>query len=95
MSPVDREFFYCFVDCGRLQWVDFGTFFPSGNTLDLVLMYDGDRVGVVHVCFPLPGCHHSPVGGNIIFHFGVNNENVISMEKLAWNKGDLFQEEFY
>ena len=92
-----REFFYCFMDCGWLQWVDFGTFFPSGNTLDLVFSSDGDRVGEVHACSPLPGCHHSPVMGDFIFPFGVGNENVRSMKKLAWNKGDFSKitAEFY
>ena len=36
MTPTDRLFRDCFTGCGLTQFVEEGTFFPSGNTLDLM-----------------------------------------------------------
>ena len=44
ITPVDREFYGCFVECGLSQWVEFGTFVPSDNILDLVLTSELDRI---------------------------------------------------
>lgn len=87
VSPTDRFFYDCFSDCGLTQWVNFGTFFPSGNTLDLVLSSDEDRVGEVYAAPPFPGCHHCPVVGSIIYNFG-QEEEVILNQRLAWGRGD-------
>ena len=88
ISPNDRLFYDCFVDCGLVQWVDFATFFPSGNILDLILTSDQDRVGEVFSCPPLPGCHHCPVICNLVFQFRSDDVNVQS-RKLAWSKADF------
>ena len=88
VTPTDREFLECFLECGWTQWVGFGTFFPSGNTLDLVLTSDDDRIGEVYASEPLPGCSHCPVIGSFIFQFADGLEDSFSDEKLAWSKGN-------
>ena len=89
VSPNDRNFFDCFIESGLVQWVEFGTFFPSGNILDLILTSDEDRIGEVFSCPPLPGCHHSPVVCSVIFQFRTNVETVGSQEKLSWARADF------
>lgn len=87
VSPTDRFFFNCFSECGLTQWVNFGTFFPSGNVLDLVLSSDEDRVGEVYAAPPFPGCHHCPVIGTVIYNFGQEEEIVLN-QRFAWGRGD-------
>ena len=87
VTPTDRFFFECFSECGLSQWVDFGTFFPSGNILDLVLSSDEDRVGEVYAAPPFPGCHHCPVIGSLIYNFGPEEE-ITRNQRLAWSRAD-------
>ena len=94
-SPLDREFQHCFAECGFQQWVDFGTFFPSGNTLDLVFTSDSDRVGDIYPLPPLPGCHHSPIIGTIIFEFHCDMGEIRSMKKLAWSDFSRMSEDLF
>ena len=89
ISPTDSLFYDCFIECGLSQWVSFGTFFPSGNILDLILTSDEDRVGEVYSCPPLPGCHHCPVICSVIFQFRLEEDALISEEKLSWGRADF------
>ena len=54
-------FLDCFITLGLKQWVNFPTFHPSGNILNLVFTSDLDRVGTVTSLCPMPGCSHLPV----------------------------------
>jgi len=89
VSPTDRLFHDCFTECGLVQWVNFGTFFPSGNILDLVLTTEEDRVGEVYHAPPLPGCHHCPVVCTVVFTFDGDHVRPISAEKLSWARADF------
>ena len=46
-----------------------GTFYPSGNMLDLVFTSDPDRLSFLEVLEPLPGCSHCPVLSQYVFQF--------------------------
>ena len=89
ISPNDRQFYDCFIDNGLTQWVKFGTFFPSGNILDLVLTTDEDRIGEVQDLPPLPGCHHCPVAFSIIYSFSPAVAGVSPTERLSWNRANF------
>ena len=58
---VDRMFLECFAVAGLTQWVMEATFVSSGNTLDLFLTSEVDRVGSIEVHAPFPKCRHTPV----------------------------------
>ena len=60
VPPTDQLFLDTFLSLGLSQLVRECTFPRSGNILDLVLVTDPDRVGVVQVLPPLPGCDHCP-----------------------------------
>ena len=90
VSPVDRLFRDCFFECGLTQWVEFGTFFPSGNTLDLILSSEDDRVMEVHSLPPLPGCHHCPVLARVVFQF-FSDPTTQDEAKFNWRRGDYGQ----
>ena len=85
MTPTDRLFRDCFTGCGLTQFVEEGTFFPSGNTLDLMLCTDADRVLEVDCLPPLPRCAHCPVVASMVFQF--RPDDVID-ERYAWSRGD-------
>ena len=87
MSPNDSLFYDCFSECGLFQWVTFGTFFPSNNTLDLILTTDEDRIGEVYSSPPLPGCHHCPVTCSVIFQFNVEAEQMVD-DRLSWSNAN-------
>ena len=57
----------CFNSLGLHQWVTFPTFLTSGNTLDLILTSEPDRVGEVFPAPPLPGCKHIPAVCDYVF----------------------------
>ena len=82
-------FLDCFLQCGLTQWVKFGTFFPSGNILDLIFSTDEDRIGEVYSVPPLPGCHHCPVICTVVFSFSVEAEVDHMLERRSWNKGNF------
>ena len=88
VPPTDRGFLDLFLECGWTQWVGFGTFFPSGNTLDLVLTSEVDRIGEVYPSVPFPGCFHCPVIGSFLFQFANGLEDSNRGGKLAWTKGN-------
>ena len=72
VTPTDEMFYSGFMEAGLVQWVREGTFFPSGNVLDLVLTTEDDRVIDVSYDPPLPRCHHAPV----IIQYIVNDNAV-------------------
>ena len=88
ISLVDREFLDCFRNCGLTQWVNFGTYFPSGNILDLVLSTDDDRIFDVLSEPPFPACHHVPVLFKVIFQLQETEEEEVSVER-NWFKADI------
>lgn len=57
---MDASFLDCFNSLGLTQWVHEPTYPRSGNILDLILTSDSDRIGLVKVLSPLPGCDHCP-----------------------------------
>ena len=66
-SALERLFMDVFVSLGLTQWVSEPTFPRSGNTLDIVLTSEEDRVGGILVMPPLPGCDHCPVLFDYVF----------------------------
>ena len=54
--PINREFYECSVECGWYHWVEFGTFYPVGNTLDLELTSENERIGETFEGSILPVC---------------------------------------
>ena len=64
-----------------------GTYTSSGNTLDLILTSEEDRVLDVQVLDPLPGCDHSPVVCDVVFQFGEAWSDYHSMESRLWSRG--------
>ena len=91
MLKLDREFLEIFTSLGLTQWVQCPTYVLSDNILDLIFTSEGDRVGEVRVCPPLPGGLHSPVLCDYIFQFGVEQEEVQFGEGYAWHKGNYEQ----
>ena len=87
-SPVDRLFRECFVELGWSQWVQFGTFIPSGNTLDLIFTTETDRVFEVFSSEPLPGCHHTPVYCSLIFQWDPPTDNGSNERNRDWARGN-------
>ena len=96
ISPVDRNFKDCFIECGLTQWVEFPTFFPSGNTLDLVLTTDDDRIVEIESFPPLPGCHHCPILCKIVFEHNRVDEQQ-ERGRLDWRRANYvsISEELY
>ena len=45
VTPLDQKFYEVFLECGLNQWIREGTFFPSGNILDLIFTSEPDSVG--------------------------------------------------
>ena len=86
VRPVDRLFLDCFAACGLTQYVTEGTFFPSGNTLDLVLSSEEGRIVDVECAVPFPGCHHSPVVASMVFQYVV--PDVERLDRWAWSRGN-------
>ena len=54
----DMSFVSTFASVGLTQIIKEGTFFPTGNVLDLCLVLHLGRVEVTRVLPPLPGSHH-------------------------------------
>ena len=84
--PLDRSFLDCFEVLGLTQHVTVGTFYPSGNVLDLVLTSDPDRLSSLEVLEPLPGCGHCPIILDYLFQFGLPLES--SHPRRSWFRGD-------
>ena len=67
--PLERMFLDTFLTVGLHQWVTEATYPKSGNTLDLVLTSESDRMGTLVVMPPLPGCDHCAISFDYIFSF--------------------------
>ena len=65
---LDRSFLDAFTSLGLSQWVHEATYPRSGNILDLVFTSEPDRLGLLEVRPPLPGCDHSPTKFEYAFH---------------------------
>ena len=66
-TPNDRKFLDCFTSLGLSQVVQKPTHFPAGNTLDLCLVSDAERVASYEVSPPMPGCSHGVVSVKYTF----------------------------
>ena len=85
--PLETKFMDVFESKGLVQWVSEPTFPRSGNTLDLVLTSEWDRIGSVIVQPPLPACDHVPVVFDYIFS-GESSVAKAVQEKFSWHKGN-------
>ena len=74
-SPMERQFVDTFNLLGLTQWITSVTFARSGNTLDLLLSTEPDRVGDISVEPPFPGSDHCPIVYDYIFEV----QNVIDV----------------
>ena len=86
--PLESMFLDVFVSLGLSQWVSEPTFPSSGNTLDLLLTTETDRIGNVSVFEPLPACDHCP----ILFDYVFEGEATTYMSQnhcnFAWHRGN-------
>ena len=89
INPNDRLFYNCFVECGFSQWVNFPTFFPSENILDLVLSTDDDRIVDLYPIPPLPGCHHCPVIFSIVFSYSLPEVGEEAADRRSWTRANF------
>lgn len=90
-DPLTSLFTNCFNTSGLHQWVDFPTFVPSGNILDLVITTEDDRIGNVHSLCPFPGCGHVPIIFNYHFLLNPGPSNRGHSERKAWFRGNYAQ----
>ena len=73
-SRTVRMFIDLFDSTDLTQWVTQTTFPRSGNTLDLILTSESDRIGRLEVSAPLPGCDHCPTSCEYVFdNIAANN----------------------
>ena len=91
-TPRDLEFLNCFTSLGLTQHVSLPTFYPSGNTLDLALTTEHDRVCNVDVLPPLPSCQHCPILIGYLFQFEAE-QTVVSHTERNWHKGNYLRME--
>ena len=87
-SSLPGSFLELFRSCGLIQWVTQPTYPRSGNTLDLLLTTDHDRIGDVCTEAPLPACDHCPVLFDYVFETGGELEETVPNNRLAWHKGN-------
>ena len=66
-SQNDMSFFNTFASVGLTKIIRGGTFFPSGNALDLCLVLDLDRIGLTRVFPPIPGSYYYPFPLEYVF----------------------------
>ena len=87
--PLQTKFLDVFESEGLLQWVAEPTFPRSGNTLDLILTSENDRIGNVFVEPPMPACDHCPVIFDYVFSGKeLELESRVMQHKLSWHKGN-------
>ncbi len=86
-DPFTMSFTNCFNTIGLHQWIEFPTFFPSGNTLDLVLSSEADRISNVHDLCLLPGCGHIPILFDYHFMEDSAAGNGRRQDRRAWFRG--------
>ena len=87
LTPLDRMFFDMFLLMGLNQCVHEGTFFPSGNVLDLVFSSESESVLDFFVLPPLPNCYHSPVIIQYVVPLQLPKD-VININTRMWYKGN-------
>ena len=96
-SQTEVMFLDAFDSLGLIQWVTQPTYPRSGNTLDLVLTSESDRIGCIEVCAPLPGCDHCPISFDYVFdnsdsmHSSEGSKPLHSHNRRAWNRGHYAQ----
>ena len=89
INPIDRSFLDSFISLGLTQWVYEPTYPRSGNILDIVLTTEPDRIGLLEVLPPLPGCDHSPTLLDYTFLAAVPEPTPShSAKHRHWNKGN-------
>ena len=89
-GKIDRMFMDCFNTAGLTQWVLEPTFVSSGNTLDLFLTSELDRVGAVTVYASFSKCGHSPVVCDYLFMLDSDLDTNVYDEiqlKYLWHRG--------
>ena len=86
--PLDLRFYDVFTTIGLTQIVSQGTFFPSGNVLDLCLVSFPDRVGSCNVLPPLPSSRHCPVLVNYVFQDLNTTISTNGQRDRIWTKGN-------
>ena len=91
LPTLETMFMDVFDGLGLTQWVSEPTFPRSGNTLDLVLTSEEDRIGSVQVMPPLAGCDHSPVLFDYVFQTDSCNldeeHSHVGDQQRAWHRG--------
>ena len=88
-SPSERKFLELFNVIGMVQWITQPTFPRSGNTLDLLLTTEIDRVGEVLIEPPLPACDHCPIVFDYVFETlnASGSDEGGTPDKRLWHKG--------
>ena len=86
-DPLSNYFLSCFNSLGLVQWVKLPTFIISGNTLDLILTSEHDRIGEISALPPLPGCNHTPLICDYIFMHASSNHQTAISKKRDWVRG--------
>ena len=91
ISSMETTFLDTFDTLGLTQWVLEPTFPRSGNTLDIILTSDKDRIGNTLVIPPLPGCDHCPVLFEYLFESDdstpvVDSDNT-GDQRRDWHRG--------
>ena len=91
IPPLDSRFLDVFTSCGLVQWVLVPTFPSSGNTLDLLLTTEKDRVGNVDIVEPLPACDHCPVIFEYVFEGDHVDNAAAGQENFVWHRGNYLR----
>ena len=86
-SAMERQFIDTFNFLGLTQWITQATFPRSGNTLDLLLSTEPDRVGDISVEPPLPGSDHCLIVYDYVFEVQ-NVDDVTVSDRMLWHKGN-------
>ena len=89
-STTVYNFLELFRSCGLIQWITQPTYPRSGNTLDLLLTTEHDRIGDIVVEPPLPACDHCPFIFDYVFETVEVHDSIPSpCDKLVWHKGNF------
>ena len=88
VPSLESMFLDVFVSLGLSEWVSEPTFPSSGNTLDLLLTTEHDRVGNVTVVEPLPASDHCPVLFQYVFEGDLVSNRSQRQANFAWHKGN-------
>ena len=88
LTPTDTLFLDLFTTLGLHQHVMDPTFVSSGNTLDLVLTSEHDRLLDLNIFPPFPHCGHSLVYFTYIFQNVQPADNHNPQRNLDWARGD-------